>query len=66
MSKEKITRADFNGLGIYDLELLKRFGRAGKKLIRSEKYNKKEVLGLFSQLIDPQKFQHRDDVPSAR
>lgn len=66
MSKEKITKADFNSLGIYDLELLKRFGRVGKKLIRSGKYSKEDVINLFNQLIDnPKKFQHRNDSLSA-
>lgn len=65
MSKEKITRADFNSLGIYDLELIKRFGRVGKKLIKSGKYSKEEIIGLFSQLIEnPEKFQNRNDVLS--
>lgn len=63
MAKVKLTSADFNNLGIYDLELIKKFGRTGKKLIKSGSYDKDEVLSLFQKLIEnPGQFQNRNDA----
>ena len=38
MPKQKLTQSDFHNIGIYDVLFIKRFGRTGKKLIRSGKY----------------------------
>ncbi len=63
MAKEKLTQADFNKLGIYDIQRIKKFGRVGKKLIKTKQYKKEEVLTLFKQIINnPQPFVSRNDA----
>ncbi len=63
MSKQKLTQSDFHKIGIYDILFIKKFGRAGKKLIRSGKYSKEEILIIFHQIIEnPEDFIHRNDA----
>lgn len=63
MSKQKLTQSDFHHIGIYDILFIKRFGRAGKKLIRSGKYSKEEILTIFHQIIEnPKSFLHKNDA----
>jgi len=63
MAKEKLIQSDFHKIGIYDILFIKRFGRAGKKLIRSGNYGKEEILTIFHQIIEnPENFLRRNDV----
>lgn len=63
MVKQKLTQSDFHKIDIYDVLFIKRFGRAGKKLIRSGKYTKEEILTIFQQIIEnPENFIHRNDA----
>ncbi|MBN2174102.1 MAG: RtcB family protein, partial [Bacteroidales bacterium] len=63
MSRQKFTSGDFHQLGIYDLELIRRLGKAGKKLLQSGVYSKTDILQLFKKLVeDPIGFKHPDSL----
>jgi tRNA-splicing ligase RtcB len=52
MAKEKFTAGDFHILGIENISLIREFGRAGKKFLRSGKFSKPEIIEIFQQLAD--------------
>ena len=63
MSKDKLTQSDFHKIGIYDILFIRKFGRTGKKLIQSGKYDKEEILTIFHQIIEnPGSFLQQNNV----
>jgi tRNA-splicing ligase RtcB len=59
MAKQKFTQSDFHQIGIYDLELIRRLGRSGKKLLKSGEFSKEELLQIFRRMFEnPKGFKH--------
>jgi tRNA-splicing ligase RtcB len=66
MPYEKISGHDLNRLGIYEPDLIRKFGRTAKKLIREGRYSKQDILAIFAELTgNPLHFISRNDEFSA-